>query len=132
MAQVGKSNHIGSKFAIGTILGVVAGAIAGVLFAPKSGKETREDIKDETKKLAHSAEAELKKLEGEIASKLKSSKLAATVKKEAEQIIKEIREALGDEDITPEKLEKTLKRAKSVKSRVVGTKKVAKKSTAKK
>jgi gas vesicle protein len=118
-----------SKFAIGTILGVVAGAIAGILFAPKSGKETREDIKDETKKLAHGAEAELKKLEGEIASKLKSSKLASSIKKEAEQIVKEIREALGDDDITPEKLEKTLKRAKSVKSRVVGTRKTVKKSS---
>lgn len=27
-------------------LGVIAGAIAGILFAPKSGKETREDIKE--------------------------------------------------------------------------------------
>ena len=27
------------------LLGAVAGAVAGVLFAPKSGKETRDDIK---------------------------------------------------------------------------------------
>lgn len=31
--------------AIGAGVGILAGAIAGVLLAPKSGKETREDIK---------------------------------------------------------------------------------------
>ncbi len=31
-------------FLVGAAVGAVAGAIAGVLFAPKSGKETREDI----------------------------------------------------------------------------------------
>ncbi|MFA6492862.1 MAG: YtxH domain-containing protein [Patescibacteria group bacterium] len=30
---------------IGASVGVLAGAIAGILFAPQSGKETREDIK---------------------------------------------------------------------------------------
>lgn len=33
------------KFGIGLIVGAVAGAVAGFLTAPKSGKETREDIK---------------------------------------------------------------------------------------
>lgn len=31
-------------FLKGAAIGAVAGAIAGILFAPKSGKETREDI----------------------------------------------------------------------------------------
>jgi len=31
--------------AIGIGVGAIAGAVAGILFAPKSGKETREDIK---------------------------------------------------------------------------------------
>lgn len=31
---------------IGATVGVLAGVIAGVLFAPKSGKQTRADIKD--------------------------------------------------------------------------------------
>lgn len=32
------------KFAVGTIIGTAIGAAAGILFAPKAGKETRDDI----------------------------------------------------------------------------------------
>jgi gas vesicle protein len=35
----------GNKLAIGAIIGAAAGIVAGVLTAPKSGKETRDDIK---------------------------------------------------------------------------------------
>jgi gas vesicle protein len=31
---------------IGFLLGAIGGAVAGILLAPKSGKETRADIKD--------------------------------------------------------------------------------------
>ena len=34
------------KFVLGAAVGATLGAVAGVLFAPKSGKETREDIKN--------------------------------------------------------------------------------------
>lgn len=33
------------KFALGAIFGAIVGAAAGILAAPKSGKETRADIK---------------------------------------------------------------------------------------
>ncbi len=39
-------------FAMGILGGIVGGIIAGILYAPKSGKETREDIKDCVKTLA--------------------------------------------------------------------------------
>ena len=39
-------------FAMGILGGIIGGVIAGVLLAPKSGKETREDIKDCVKTLA--------------------------------------------------------------------------------
>ncbi|MDB5168370.1 MAG: exported protein of unknown function [Candidatus Saccharibacteria bacterium] len=39
------------KFALGALIGAVAGVIAGVLTAPKSGKETRTDIKDKAVEL---------------------------------------------------------------------------------
>lgn len=34
-----------NKFLAGTILGVAAGVVAGILTAPKSGQETRADLK---------------------------------------------------------------------------------------
>ncbi|NMS89355.1 YtxH domain-containing protein [Clostridioides difficile] len=36
----------------GVVLGAVTGAVSGVLLAPKSGKETREDIKDASQQIA--------------------------------------------------------------------------------
>ena len=36
----------GSRFGIGIILGLAVGAALGFLFAPRSGKETRERLKD--------------------------------------------------------------------------------------
>lgn len=41
------------KFALGAVFGAAIGAIAGILMAPKSGKETRADLKvkaEQTKK----------------------------------------------------------------------------------
>lgn len=39
------------KIAVGAIFGAVAGAVAGILTAPKSGKETRADIKAKSDQL---------------------------------------------------------------------------------
>jgi gas vesicle protein len=39
------------KVAKGFFLGAIGGAIAGLLFAPKSGKETRDDIKKGARKV---------------------------------------------------------------------------------
>jgi len=40
-----KNKNVAGKVAAGVAIGALAGAAAGVLLAPKSGKETREDIK---------------------------------------------------------------------------------------
>lgn len=48
-------------FPIAAIVGAVAGVIAGVLVAPKSGKETRADIKEKADELKSKAEAEIDK-----------------------------------------------------------------------
>lgn len=49
------------NFTIGIVTGAVIGALAGVLMAPKSGKDTREDIKkfveDTKNKVAEKASA---------------------------------------------------------------------------
>lgn len=46
---------------IAAVVGAVAGVIAGVLVAPKSGKETRADIKAKADELKDKAEAEVDK-----------------------------------------------------------------------
>lgn len=54
------------KFAIGALVGAVAGVVTGILTAPKSGKETRKDIKDTTSKIVSEAEKKLKSLYSEL------------------------------------------------------------------
>lgn len=54
------------KFAIGTAVAAVVGYVAGILTAPKSGKETRQDIKDKAGETYAAAEKELKKLHTEL------------------------------------------------------------------
>lgn len=71
------ANNNKGKYALGAVLAAVTGYVTGILTAPKSGKETREDIAakaGEAKSVAedqlHKAEAELK----EIAAKIQSQK----------------------------------------------------------
>ena len=40
------------KFVLGALIGAIGGAVAGILFAPKSGKETRKIIGDKAKEYA--------------------------------------------------------------------------------
>jgi len=62
------------KLAIGTALAAVAGYLTGILTAPKSGKETREDIKTTAHNTMSDAEKELKKLHTELSTLLDQSK----------------------------------------------------------
>lgn len=55
-----------TKIVIGTALAAAAGYVAGLLTAPKSGKETRQDIKDKASETYAMAEKELKKLHTEL------------------------------------------------------------------
>lgn len=43
------------RFAIAAVVGAVAGVVAGVLTAPKSGKETRSDLKKKAVELKEKA-----------------------------------------------------------------------------
>ena len=52
----------GFKTFISFLAGAAVGAIMGVLFAPKPGKELREDLKDFSEKIADDAKAEYVKL----------------------------------------------------------------------
>lgn len=63
---MGKDNNAGKKLAIGAAIGVAAGFITGILTAPKSGKETRQDIKKTANNVKIEAEKKLKELQGEL------------------------------------------------------------------
>lgn len=74
------------KLAIGTIVAAAAGYVAGILTAPKSGKETRKDIKDVTIKSVAEAEKQLKKLHTELNTMINKAKAeASTVKGKARE-----------------------------------------------
>lgn len=68
------------------------GYLAGILTAPKSGKETRKDIKNTAVKAKTEAEKQLKQLHAELGDlvekgKQQASKLTATAKKDAHKAV---------------------------------------------
>jgi gas vesicle protein len=74
-----------SKIALGAVFATVAGFVAGVLTAPKSGKETRADIKDAAVKAKDTAVAEASK------AKDVADKKAKEVKAKAEEILDDVK-----------------------------------------
>ncbi|HEY5805773.1 MAG TPA: YtxH domain-containing protein [Candidatus Saccharimonadales bacterium] len=54
------------KFAIGAVIAAAVGYVAGILTAPKSGKETRKDLQDAAARTYSAAEKELKTLHTEL------------------------------------------------------------------
>jgi len=80
------------KFAIGALIAAIAGYLAGILTAPKSGRETRRDIKNTAKKGVDEAEKQLKqahdelnKLMGEV--KAKGAKLSGKAKPQLNNVL---------------------------------------------
>jgi gas vesicle protein len=88
----------------GGLIGVIIGAVGGILFAPKSGKETRKDIKDAAVKANREAEKKLKDLHTELNEKADEAKKMATefsgkAKEEVEDLAKRAefaREKIGE------------------------------------
>lgn len=54
--------------AVGAAIGAVLGVLTGILFAPKSGKETRQDIKEASNKAVAKVLEEAKKLQNDLGS----------------------------------------------------------------
>lgn len=86
------SKNTAKKFAVGTVIAAVAGYLAGILTAPKSGKETRSDIKEKATETYTAAEKELKKLHTELGDLITEaseavSKLKGKSKKELDDVI---------------------------------------------
>lgn len=58
------------SFGTGMVIGAVAGAVAGVLFAPDKGTETRKKISDKTKNLQKDLSEKIDNLRETIESKM--------------------------------------------------------------
>ena len=94
---MGKESHEKSKgVAIGAAIGAVVGVVTGILFAPKSGKETRKDIKDSATNASEKVQAEIKKLEAEAKELIakgeeKAKTLSGNASKTAKKHVDEVR-----------------------------------------
>ena len=112
------------KIAIGAAFAALAGYVAGILTAPKSGKETRADIKHTADAAATEAERRLKAMHTELndllaQTKLMGGKLSGKAKdqyddlvdksKLAKQKAREVLSALHEGDAEDEDLQKAVK-----------------------
>ena len=115
--------------AVGAIIGAVAGFLTGLLTAPKSGKETRDNIKSTADRFGSQAEKELKKLYKEVVSvsddlRQKAAEATGKAKKEftvLEENAGKVRQKLGellsnvrDGDIDTDSIGKVIKEAEKV------------------
>ena len=86
-------------FVLGTIFGMALGAIAGVLSAPKSGKETRAEIKAKGDKIYRDQKENLGKIYHE--QKTNFGKFKQKFAKKAAEIEDEVVEPVEDEVVEP-------------------------------
>ena len=78
-------------------LGAIVGAAAGLLFAPKAGMETREDIKKAADELKAKAEGVVGELSTSVDDLVQKSKeLIDTTKTKVQQAIDAGKEAMAD------------------------------------
>ena len=80
-------------FLKGTIIGAIAGAVAGILLAPKSGKETQEDIKRKVIGTYEDIQRRLEKMSDEVGGRVDSLKEAAKdlkgeAKEESQELVR--------------------------------------------
>lgn len=86
-------------FVLGAIFGMALGAIAGVLSAPKSGKETRAEIKAKGGKIYHDQKESLGKIYHEQKTnfgkfKQKFAKKAAEIE---DEVVEPVEDAVSEE-----------------------------------
>ena len=77
------------RFAIGAIIGAAAGIVAGVLTAPKSGRETRSDLKAKAEDLKTGAVKQTQK------AKTKAGHVADDLKHRGERAVSDVKRDLG-------------------------------------
>jgi gas vesicle protein len=89
--------NTGKRFAAWTALAAAAGYIAGVLTAPKAGKDARQDIKDTAAKGVAEAEKQLQNVQDELKGLLDdASHQGDKLSKKAKQELEDIAAKAGD------------------------------------
>ena len=123
------------RFAIGTVVAAAAGYIAGILTAPKSGKETRADIKNAAEKGVAEAERQLKRLHTELSELIRTANerltqlkgtahddlekaVAATktAKEKARELLSAVHEGVADDKDLKKAIEEANKAAEHLKA----------------
>lgn len=89
------------KFAIGAAVAAAAGYVTGILTAPKSGKETREDIKEGAIKARTEAEKKLKAAHTELQQL--TEKGQASLKQATDKTKRGYEQALSRAEVVKEK-----------------------------
>jgi gas vesicle protein len=88
------------KWAVGAVFAGIAGYVAGILTAPKSGKETREDIVDKAGDMRSDSEEQLQKARDDLSEALKNaraktSELSSKAKGEYDEAVVGAKDALN-------------------------------------
>jgi gas vesicle protein len=104
MLTMGKST--GKKVAVGTLIAAGVGYLAGILTAPKSGKETRQDVHDAAVKAKRDAEVRLKALHSELNELIEKGKSHAETAKKSSKV--EVEKALAAANVAREKVREVL------------------------
>jgi gas vesicle protein len=122
-----KKSHTGRKIAVGSAIAGVAGYLAGILTAPKSGKETRGDIADKAEDVKETSEEQLQNLNEELKGLIKDTKaktivLSSTARaelneaviraKDAQNKTAQVLKAVKNGEATDPDLDKAVKQAK--------------------
>ncbi len=84
------------KFALGALIGGAIGAVVGILAAPKSGKETREDIKSKADDIKKEALVRADEIGQEVSKQAKRAQDKATeLADEAKASVADIKDKTG-------------------------------------
>jgi gas vesicle protein len=94
------------RWALGAAIAAIAGYVAGILTAPKSGKETRKDIKDAAEHGVAEAEKQLKKLHTQLNDTIGKAKEKADTLKGTAQ--KDLQMAIDKSSVIKEKARELL------------------------
>ncbi|MDL2310616.1 YtxH domain-containing protein [Peptostreptococcaceae bacterium OttesenSCG-928-C18] len=103
------------KIALGTVAGTLAGITAGVLFAPKSGEETRQDIKEFASDASESVKENLSTMKDTVI--YKTEEIVGDIKDKYDEFkergVTELEKASDEVEDVKEKAEKVKKTVKN-------------------